>query len=322
MSSLLLERLRHFAYRFKYRYGQRLPLSTPVDVSLELASHCNMKCSYCYHGDQENIPFQKGLMDLYVGERIIRQAATLGVHSLKFNWKGESTINPHFYHLTSLAKYLANGSTFIERLTNSNFKFHTSRDDIFRGLCNQTKVKVSLDSFRKSVFETQRTGGAHEVTMRNIDTFYNDPRRKDTEIVIQAVRTQLNKDEDIEGEAKKRWPHTTISIRDMVAGRTDKDVSHLESRQRDVSSERQSCLQAHVRLIFNWKGVAFPCCPDIGEKLSLGSIQHQSLYEIFNSVAAKRLRASLKDKSAFESNPCLTCSSFETFKGFKPAWNS
>jgi radical SAM protein with 4Fe4S-binding SPASM domain len=317
----LIQSYNHFKYRFKYRFGMNLPLDVPVDVSLELSSLCNMNCSYCYHADQENLPFKKGLMKFDVGQTIIKQAADLGVHSLKFNWKGESTVNPHFSKLTSYAKSLAHGSTFIDRLTNSNFKFDTRKEEIFEGLCNQTKVKVSYDSFRKNVFETQRSGGDHDITSRNIDKFYNYPKRQSTLLVIQAVRTKLNKDEDIEGEVKKRWQDATVSIRDMVGGRVEKDLGSLEHRTRD-HSERQSCIQAHVRIIFNYAGKAFPCCPDVAEKLCVGDIREQSLAEIFNGEKAKFLRRQLKTKEAFKMNPCQGCSSFETYKSFKPVWNS
>jgi radical SAM protein with 4Fe4S-binding SPASM domain len=313
--------LSYFIYRFKYRYGKSLSLQVPVDVSLELSSVCNMSCRYCYHADQDNLPFHKGIMKLYIAKQIISESADLGVNSLKFNWKGESSVNPHFKEITSYAKSLARGGTFIDRLSNSNFKFQTNREDIFEGFCNQTKVKVSYDSFRKEVFETQRAGGDHDITTRNIDKFYNYPTRKETELVIQAVRTKLNKDEDLESEVKKRWPSATISIRDMVAGRVEKDLDKLENKTRDCS-QRQSCLQAHVRLIFNYEGRCFPCCPDIGEKLCLGDIRTQTVRGIFNGYAAKDLRKSLKSKRAFEMSPCRGCSSFETFKGFKPVWNS
>ena len=263
---MILDNLRKYTYRFKYRYGISMPLKAPVDVTIELASECNMHCNYCYHADSEKLPFTKGIMNFETGSHIINQAARLGVNSIKMNWKGESTINPHFYAFTTLAKAHARGSTFIDRLTNSNFKFQTSKEIIFKALCNQTKVKVSFDSFRKDVFETQRAGGDWELTRNNIDKFYNYPERKNTELVIQAVRTKLNADEDIEGQARIRWPDANISIREMVGGRVDKNLDDLENKKRD-KSERQSCLQAHVRLLFNWKGEAFPCCPDIGEKL-------------------------------------------------------
>lgn len=320
----MLKELAYHSYRFKYHYGQHLPLKKPVDVSLELSSACNMKCSYCYHSDQKHLPFDKGFMSWSLAEKIVKESAEIGVHSLKFNWKGEGTLNPYYKEVTALAKKLSGGSTFIERLANSNFKIYPKRrEEIFEGLANLTKVKISYDSFSKEVFEYQRAGGDHDLTTENIDLFYNHPARikSETQMVIQAVRTNLNKDEDIAGFAKARWPEATISIRDMVAGRVEKDVSEFEHRKRDAS-ERQSCKQAHVRLIFNHKGYAYPCCPDIKEELFLGNVQMLHVKEIFNGWNAKMLRKSLKDKSAFNCSPCKGCSSFETFKGYKAPWGS
>ena len=319
----MIDRIRYAAYRLKYHHGKRLPLRAPVDVSLELSSDCNMKCSYCFHADQERLPFTKGVMSWETARRIIDQSADLGVNSLKMNWKGESTINPNFPKITAYAKSLSRGSTFIDRLTNSNFKFRTDKDDIFAGMMNQTKVKVSFDSFRKEVFETQRTGGDHSMTARNIDKFHAMIERSHggPELVIQAVRTQANKDEDIAGLAARRWPLAKISIRDMVAGRLEKDVSAMEVRHRDAEN-RQPCQQAFVRLLFNWKGEAFPCCPDIGEQIKFGDIHTHTLRELFNSEVARQLRKDLKSGDAFAEDPCKNCSSFESFKGFKPNWAS
>jgi radical SAM protein with 4Fe4S-binding SPASM domain len=262
-------------------------------------------------------------MSYETAEKIIKSAYAAGVNSLKFNWRGESTNNKIFERVTELARSLAHGSVFQERISNSNFKFRHDREDIFIGMSNQTKVKISYDSFKPHVFQTQRAGGNHALTTKNIDKFYNHPARRitQTEIVIQAVRTSLNKHEDIEYECKLRWPEATVSIRDMVGGRIGDNLDSLENRERDTS-ERKSCLQAHVRLIFDTQGKAYPCCPDIKSQHLLGDINRQTVGEIFQSVAAKKLRERLKNKSAFEADPCKSCSSFESYKGFKPLWGA
>lgn len=313
--------LNYLLYRLKYRYAQHLNLGKPVDISIELASYCNQRCSYCFHADQENLPFKTGFMSYDTAMLIIADAADLGVNSLKFNHKGESTLNPNFARITKLAKDHASGSTFIDRITNSNFKFSNNNEDIFKGLCNQTKVKVSFDSFIKEVLETQRKGANYDLILKNIDKFYNYPDRKNTELVIQAVRTQLNKDEDIYSEAKKRWPSATISIRDMVGGRVEKDLTNLEVKERDFDN-RQACIQAYARLVFDWQGNAQVCCVDLAGKLNIGNIHDHSIHQIFNSEKAKKIRKALKDKSAFNSNPCKTCSSHESFKNYKHPWGS
>ncbi len=312
--------LNYLLYRFKYRYGQYLPLRVPVDVSMELASYCTNTCGYCYHADRKNLPFAKGFMSPKLAFKIIDEAAELGVHSLKFNYRGESTMHPHFYAITARAKKLARGSVFIDRLTNSNFNFRFDRDDIFEGLTNQTKVKVSFDSFIPHIFEQQRRGSNYENTIKNINKFYNLSWRK-TRLVIQSVRTQLNKDEDLHHEIKKRWPNAEASVRDMVEGRVNSDLSSVVVKKRD-DSQRQSCLQAHVRLMIHHDGKVGACCPDIGGKIVIGDANKNEIGHIFNGPVAKDLRKMLKNKDAFALDPCKSCSSFETFKGFKPNWES
>lgn len=313
--------IRNAAYRYTYTRAPKLNLQRPVDVTLELASHCNQSCGYCYHA--ETVPFTKGFMTYQTAEQIIAQAHDLEVPAIKFNWKGESTLNRDFKRITQLAKDHASGYTFQERLTNSNFKFPIDRDDIFDGLCNQTKVKISFDSFIPGVMETQRAGSNFDRAKSNIDKFYNYPLRRDTEIVIQSVRTKLNANEDIASEVKRRWPSATVSIRDMVTGRVDnQQTKDLKNVDRDFT-KRKSCIQAHARLVFRWDGIAFPCCVDINESMPLGNIHVTTLGKIFNSFDAQQLRQNLLNKKAFKTDgACKNCSSFESFESYKPPWGS
>lgn len=311
--------IRHAAYRYKYINAPKLNLKVPVDLSLELSSHCTLNCHYCYHAKPETLPFTKGLMDFNLAKSIIEQGAEIGVHSIKYNGRGESTMHPRFKDITWLGKRYATKSTYIERITNSNFFFRRNHDDIFEGLCNQTKVKVSFDSFIPEVFEKQRAGAKFENVLDNVNRFYNYPLRDETQLVIQAVRTSLNKDEDIEGEVKKRWPSAEVSVRNVVADRVDSDLS--VSFKRDYT-ERQPCIQASARLIIHHDGKIAPCCPAFKGDLIIGDANKDSIHTIFNSMIAKQLRLDLKSGEAFKKEPCKNCSSYETFKGYKPSWTS
>lgn len=316
----MIQKLNYLKYRFKYVNAPYLNLKAPVDISMELSSFCTNACGYCYHGDPKKLPFKRGFMNIDLAHIILKQAQELGVHSLKFNYRGESTMNPKFFDITNYAKNLASGSTFIDRITNSNFNFRHDREDIFMGLCKQTKVKVSFDSFIKDVFEYQRKGSKYEATLANIDKFYNY-RGRDNELVVQAVRTNKNKNEDLKHEIKKRWPNATASIRDVVEGRTEKDIKNIVIKTRDDSA-RQTCIQAHARLMINWDGKVQVCCPDIGSKLLIGDANIETVQDIWNSKKANDIRVSLKNNTAFENNPCKNCSSFESYSGYKPLWNS
>ena len=274
----------------------------------------------CYHAKPKEITFSRGLMPGETAEKIISEAARCNVHSLKFNWKGEPTLNTEIYSISHFAKSLAKGSRFIDRIINSNFKFNSDRDDIFEALKMMTKVKVSFDSFNANVFEEQRDRGSHGKILDNIDKFYH-MKNRDNILVIQAVRTALNKDEDIKTMAERFWPKALVSIRDMVSGRVDSDLSHIETKKRSFD-ERTACIQAFSRLIFNIDGSAFPCCPDTKEEACLGNINELSMRVIWNGDKAKRLRENLTNGLAFNFEPCKSCSSFESFKGYKANFHS
>lgn len=313
-------KLKYNLYRFKYNYSPKLALRTPVDVALELSSFCDMRCHYCYHTDQEKLPFAKHHMDYLIAKKIINDCAISGVSSLKFNWRGESTLNPKFLKIINFARNLYDLGAFVELISNTNFNFKPN-PETFKALSRLTKVKISYDSFNKEVFEKQRLRGNHDRITSNIDTFYELIHRskEPTEMVIQMVRTDENANEDMVSNIKKRWPLASYSIRDMVAGRNEQTTEGFKFVELD---DRKPCLQAFGRLIFNHSGDAMMCCPDISEKLNLGNIKDKSVNGLFNSDKAKKLRASLKDKSAFLKDPCLTCSSYESYKGYKHGWGS
>ena len=307
-------------YRIKYNYGRFLPLQKPVDVSLELSSFCNMRCVYCYHTDQDGLPFKTDYMHLNLARYIIQQVGDAKIPSVKFNWRGESSLNPDYKNVLHFAADTFENLGYpFDRLINSNFMFVKDRAEIIRAMSRQTKVKVSFDSFIPAVYEHQRKWGIHKNVLRNIDDFYN--LDSGAYLVIQAVRTKANYDEDIAGEIKRRWPKAGISIRNVVAGRNEIDTSELIDDTR-VGKGRIPCRQAFVRLIVAHDGNVSPCCPDIKQQLILGDANMDTLVDIFNNDKANALRKSLRDKTAFASDPCKNCSSHESFAGYKPAWNS
>lgn len=315
----LRHKFHYFLYRYRYNNAPLLDLKTPVDLSLELSSHCTISCRYCYFSDPDNLPFKKLIMPFELAQSLIEQGAEIGVHSVKFNGRGEGTMHPRFREITALAKKYARGGTYIDRLSNSNFYYRRNQEDIYEGLANQTKVKVSFDSFIPEVFEHQRNGAKFDNVIGNIDAFYNHPLRikSETKLVIQAVRTLLNKDEDIESEVKRRWPSASVSVRDMVGGRVDKDVSEFENVTRD-NREREPCIQAFARAVVHSDGKIAPCCPSFKGDLIIGDANKDSLHTIFNSMIAKQLRIDLKTGAAFKTEPCKGCSSHESYKGYKP----
>ena len=120
--------------------------------------------------------------------------------------------------------------------------------------------------------------------------------------------------------SKKYWPSASLSVRDVVTGRSEKNYDDLLVKGK--IADRIPCKQAFVRLIFAWDGKCSPCCPNIGMDICLGDIHQSTVKQIFNSFAAWKLREELKSGVAFKKNPCENCSSHESYAGYKPNFKS
>jgi len=106
-----------------------------------------------------------------------------------------------------------------------------------------------------------------------------------------------------------------------------KDLSDLEKlyqRYKELSGKRQSCIQAFARIIVLHDGRMTLCCPNFNEDESLmvGNVDQEGIYKAFNSDKAKLARLLLKNGKAFDSEPCKSCASFESYEGFRAKWKA
>lgn len=91
------ERAQHKHYRSEwYRRAKEFdPGPAPLAVTCELVSNCNLSCSMCYtitEDFQSKVVGSDRMMALPIVKAVIDECAELGVHSMLFSWRGESTL--------------------------------------------------------------------------------------------------------------------------------------------------------------------------------------------------------------------------------------
>jgi len=166
-------------YRNAWKDAYKNDPPIPLNVDIELASVCNLKCPMCFYGEAEwnnemmkpsfDGKPKKRLMPSEMARSIIDQCAELGVPALKFNWRGESTIHPEYSDILKYAAYkwrilVDNGYINIDVGTGMPFTtsdkfssllcFHdilvntnaNCKDHAIDGLMAATKCMISLDS--------------------------------------------------------------------------------------------------------------------------------------------------------------------------------
>jgi len=307
----LLKNINHAAYRFCWKYAPYIHPKVPVCVDLELSSVCNLRCGFCYHAN-EKTPFRKAVMSQELASHALLQAHKIGVPSVKFNYRGEPTMNPRFYEITSLAKELAGAYTFQDRIvnTNANFGFDYS-DKVLDGILNCTTIKISVDSFVPEVYSRIRKGGNHAKMLNVIDQIVQ--RKTDQRVVLQFVRSELNRHEDIKTLAVAYYGDAVeISVREEVKGRSGNASGPLK--------ETKACHQPYARMLVLYDGRLTMCCNNYMEAqcMMVGHLYQEGIFRAFNSDKAKRFRKMLVSGQAFQMEPCRSCDSRERYTTFAP----
>lgn len=134
----------------------------PLHVDIELSNVCNLRCKMCIHGIRRMT--NVGFMDKDLTLRLIDECAYIGVYSIKFNWRGEVTLNDF---LPGAVKYAKN-KAILEVQINTNGLPH-KKDILIQCAKNQIdRIIFSVDGFSKNTYENIRIGGNYDNLIRNI----------------------------------------------------------------------------------------------------------------------------------------------------------
>lgn len=294
----------------------------PLNIDLEIASLCNLRCPFCFVPDPKFEEFiaQKAddgkplrrVMPTSLAIAVIDQAAELGVPAIKLNWRGESTIAPNY---TEIAEYALEKrrtiwpqAPFFEILANTNAN---CPDKSIRGLMATTKVMISLDSMVPETYAQMRVGGKLE---RAKEVIWELVRRGHPNIWVRRVLTKLNAKEDFFGQVKKEWGEKVHVSQHYCFDRNANQANEISGCDHDQAMPRRYCRYPSQRLLITSAGYAYPCCLDLHETMRVGDFNKDTLAEIWTGEPLKKLRASLRANDVSKMTPtCQTCESWMAY---------
>lgn len=309
-------------------YTQDPPV--PLNVDIELASVCNLKCPMCFYGEAEwNAAMmqpapdgkpKKRLMPTEMAIKIIDQCAEIGVPALKMNWRGESTIHPdyskiltyaaqrttfHYQEHMELGGWGVHLKSFHEILVNTNAN---CKDHAIPGLMAATKCMVSLDSTIPEIYAIQRAGGDLN---RAIEVVKELIKRKHPNLWIRRVMTKENAHEPFAENVHKIFGGKGYKVSEHHC--VDRSTDSTHQTNNPDKYERTYCGYPSQRLMVASDGTCYPCCVDYDGTMEMGSVQESSLLDIWNGDRFKRLRSDLR-RNQFQSEACKKCTSWMAYK--------
>lgn len=296
--------LRFYIYRYRFNaYPGRFKIGLfPLDVIVEAANICNLRCGMCFQVDKDlpvpkttKVPFMS--MDTF--KKIVDECAKNGLPALKLSWRGEPMLNRNFTEMLRYAKL--KGILEVTSLTNATLMNETICREIVAARLDQ--LVISVDGFTKETYEKIRVGADYNVVMNNIMTLLKIRGKAFKPFIrLQYTESPINRHEtqDFYSYWKDRVDEITISY--------CQDFGSPEKNSAlDTPVHEFCCKQPFQRLAVMTDGTVCVCATDVMGSLSVGNINDSSLKELWLGPKINQLREQHRSGKYFLSPMCRIC---------------
>jgi len=290
----------------------------PGALLIDITNRCNAKCVWCPNPDLTNV----GAMDMDVYRKIIDDFGARG-GVLTFGTFGEPLMDKHMpERLEYLKRYPKIHK--IEVLTNGFFL----NDKIVPQLIEHgVGVDISLDELDKQTFEDVKKM-SFDVVRDNIVAFLEANSRAERPVPVNIrIKTFKTVEETLEQELFKIITSHDCSvvlnsIDDNIisnwAGKLNKEAFVKEYEISSTGKTRYThkrfnqtnvapCTQLWKWMVVYWDGSVVLCCADMFSQSIVGDLKSNSITEIWNGPAMKKLRAQMVNRKRFDVPICQDC---------------
>ena len=248
-----------------------------------------------------------GFMDRNLFEKIILAMKHKEIEAVVPFFRGESLLHPYFAEM--MAQLRENTSAEIQLATNALLL----DKQLIRHLIELEIdfISFSLDAFKKQTYEKIRRGGDFDLAVNNVKEFLK--QRKDNphnKTVVQVSATE-NKDNKSElSEFIQYWKGRADRVRIYPCHSEGGRFGELpQSRHRKELALRGPCKKPFADFVIYYDGRVALCNHDWdrnGDR-SLGSLNDQSIMEIWNGKPYEHVRERHLDRLWCELSPCAHC---------------
>lgn len=288
-------------FRRQYHLAQRGPAPGsvfPLQVDFELNSTCNLKCSFCTHG-QERVPnVELPFVDFV---RVIDEGERYGLASIKLNYINEPLLRSDLPAFIRYAK--DHGVLNVYFATNGVLlTVDVAHELITSGL---SKILVSLDATTPETFRAMRNSGHFDRIERNISRLLELRKRLGVTWPHVRVNFLLTPRNFHEREAfLNRWE----GIADSIGVQTQVALPDVDTEMYSAPREGPfRCSFPSKLLVVDHRGDILPCCTFSGRKMPLGNIATMTLGEAWNGPRATTLRVLHGNGYGMDNPICARC---------------
>jgi radical SAM protein with 4Fe4S-binding SPASM domain len=247
---------------------------------------------------------RQGVMDVALFRKIADECARLGIRHIRMHNYGEAFLDKRLAEKIAYAKQA--GIPEVGVITNGSLLGpEVAKSVIGAGL---DAINISLDAAGKETFEATRLGLKYDRVMENVEGLVNLKResgRARPKLILSFVRQDNSAEEQAFID---RWSQVADKIH---VTELHNWAGTLHGRS-DVSFP---CYRQWLTLTALWDGRVSLCCADFDGKVILGDLRAQTIEEIWNNEAYRRVR-----REQLESGGPAICRSCDLPAKDSPLW--
>ena len=268
-----------------------------TSLIIEPTNTCNLRCTFCFV--TEGMTREGGFMEFDLFKKIIDDSPDLE-HLCMHNW-GEPLLHKDIFKMIEYAKN--KGVNYVVMNTNGTLLTDKMIDQIV-----DSKLDIIRFSIDGSAETFKRVRGVElKKIEQNINKLKNVKEIRRPELKMGVVFTI---EEDTEGDVEDYITHW------------EKIVDHVRLQPKLITSPRtEICPEPfgkdYGKLVVLWDGRVIPCCVDYNANLTVGSVQNDTIQNLWKNEKMDLLRKQhLNGQFPDTCANCNECESNKTEKRF------
>lgn len=304
------------SYQLTRLTGKPLQWGTPMTISIEPTTACNLRCPECPSG-LRSFSRETGNMKTDFFRKVIDEMYQKLIY-LIFYFQGEPYINPAFLEMVSYAHQKG-----IYTITSTNGHFldpENARKTIASGL---DRIIISVDGATQEVYAQYRKEGTLSTVLegaRNLVAAKQKAKSNTPHIIFQMLVVKPNEHQidDViklakeigvdEVKLKTAQVYSYADGNDLIPS-----ISKYSRYYEDASGQwhvknklLNQCWKLWHACVITWNGIVVPCCFDKDATHQLGDLRQNSFVDIWKGNAYQQFRAALL-KGRDQIDICKNC---------------
>lgn len=298
----------------KIFYEQKLPFlmprltscvmrqtKVPPSLQLEPTNHCNLDCICC---SRKTMKREKGYMDFSLFQKIIDEAAVIGVRRVHLYLHGEPMLHPRAVDMITYIKASGLGIT----MPTNGMLF--TEDKILKllgsGLNSSDYIIFSILGHSKEVHEKIMRGVNSEKVRTNLRIFLQLRRQhKVNGPIIEAVFYRMPENAHEATEFEKYWRGIVDHVHPVAE--ISRQFADYSLDNASIPRRNKTCKNLWERMTIFWNGDVTTCIADLDAKYIAGNLKKDTIRTLWNSEILLNFRQLHKDGAFRQLDLCASC---------------